>query len=85
MLDPTLDDRLRDLHTQAINSGAIRNTYAAQNIREYYAEGVQSWFNVNICREPLNGIHNHICTNASLARHNPALHRLLAEQYHRPD
>jgi hypothetical protein len=83
-IDPTLDKRLRALHAQAISSGAIFNTYAAQNIREYYAEGVQSWFNVNICRETPNGIHNHVCTNAALEIYDPALHRLLSQHYRRP-
>ena len=42
---------------------------------EYWAEGVQSWFDAN--QEPQPGIHNHVDTRAELKEYDPLLSTIL--------
>ena len=44
---PEIDDELQSLMDQAIAEGKYTNTYALESFIEYWAEGVQDWFNVN--------------------------------------
>ena len=39
---------MRAAYDAATSAGLWRNTYAAANDIEYYAEGVQSWFDANL-------------------------------------
>lgn len=55
------------------------NTYAATNTKEYWAEGVQSYFNVNRAADP--GIHNGIDTRAELQTYDPPLYNLISRVY----
>jgi len=66
---------------QAISLGLWSNTYAATNLDEYQAEGVQSWFNANIESVPSNGIHNQVDTRSELKEYDPALAQLLSMLY----
>ena len=56
--------------------GRWESTYAATDSAEYWAEGVQSWFNVN--QQPQVGIHNEVDTRAELKIYDPALHSLIS-------
>ncbi|MFO0888940.1 MAG: glycoside hydrolase family 2 TIM barrel-domain containing protein [Isosphaeraceae bacterium] len=87
--DPTFDKRLRDAFATASEAGLWKGTYAATNPHEYWAEGVQSWFDTN--REN-DSQHNHVNTRDELKKHDPALASLLREvfgdttwRYVRPD
>ena len=53
-------------------------------MKEYFAEGVQSWFNVNAQANPPNTVHNQVNTRAELKAYDPTLHALL-EQYFAAD
>jgi hypothetical protein len=57
-LDPEFRIKLTRAYTNAIASKKWQNTYAATNVDEYWAEGVQDWFDCNLCVKPSNGIHN---------------------------
>ncbi len=46
--DDTFKFRIRAAYDAATSAGLWRNTYAGQNEIEYYAEGVQSWFDANL-------------------------------------
>ena len=46
-LDPTFDDRVKSAYDNAISAGLWKTKYAGSNHHEYFAEGVQSWFNNN--------------------------------------
>ena len=88
-LDPTFDARLLAAYKAALAAGLWKNTYAATNHAEYWAEGVQSWFDNN--REN-DDIHNHVDTRAELKEYDPALAALCAEvlgdlpwRYQKPD
>ena len=77
--DSNFDSRLRASYDAAMNAGLWRNTYAAANEIEYYAEGVQSWFDANPDVSPPDGTHNDINTRAELRAYDPTLAGLVAE------
>ena len=58
-----------------------KNTYAETNIAEYFAEGVQSWFNVNAEMPHPDGKHNWVNTREELKEYDPDLYNLLAEYF----
>jgi len=55
---------------------AYKEMYAVVNVREYWAEGVQSWFDAN---NQDNFKHNHVNTREELKAYDPDLARLIAE------
>jgi hypothetical protein len=73
-IDSTFDDRLKEVYEQSVAAGRWRGTYAATNKEEFWAEGVQSWFDTN--REN-DHEHNHVNTRQELKEYDPALARLL--------
>lgn len=77
--DPTFQGRLSDAYEDAVESGRFANTYALENLQEYWAEGVQSWYNTNLEAIPSNGIHNEIDKRAELETYDPVLYDLIAE------
>jgi len=77
-LDPTFDKRLRALHKKAKEAGLWPNTYAITNPAEYWAEGVQSWFDNNRQNDAL---HCHVDTRAELKEYDPDLAKLIAEVF----
>ncbi|WP_394619077.1 hypothetical protein JNUCC0626_08255 [Lentzea sp. JNUCC 0626] len=81
-IDPNFTRELRAAYDRARSTGLWNNTYAASNTSEYWAEGVQSYFDVN--REgPRNGdgVHNDVNTRAELATYDRPLHALLERVY----
>lgn len=64
----------------AIAKGRWENVYASTNIEEYWAEGVQNWFNVNaeVDMDGGDGKHNKINTREELKRYDPGLYAILA-------
>lgn len=77
--DPTFQGRLDDAFKAALAAGKWKDTYAGTNVEEYFAEGVQSYFDTNLEAKPANGIHNDVNTRAELLAYDPALHALVAE------
>jgi len=75
-VDPTFSRRLRAAYDDARKKGLWQDTYAGSNYGEYWAEGVQSWFDNN--REN-DSIHNHVDTRAELKVYDPNLAALCAE------
>lgn len=69
-IDPTFDDRLRKAYRSAMDKGLWKGKYASQNHHEYFAEGVQSWFDNN--REDDHD-HNHVNTREELIAYDPEL------------
>jgi hypothetical protein len=80
-VDPKFAERLEAAYQSALAHGLFANTYAATNVDEYWAEGVQDWFDANLESAPANGIHNEINTRRELERYDPALAKLLAEVF----
>ena len=77
-LDPTFDDRLRKVYQQAMERGLWKGKYASTNHAEYFAEGVQSWFNNN--RQPDHD-HNHVDTRRELREYDPGLAAICKEVF----
>lgn len=77
-VDPTFDDRLKTAFETAIAKELWVNTYASGNRQEYWAEGVQSWFDDN--REN-DSLHNHVNTRLELKKYDPRLARLCEEVF----
>jgi len=77
-MDPTFNRRLNFAFLSATNTGKWKGTYAATNPGEYWAEGVQSWFDNNRQNDAL---HNHVDTRPELKEYDPALARLCAEVF----
>jgi alpha-glucosidase len=78
-VDPKFDARLRETYTRAIDKGLWKDTYAATNHSEYWAEGVQSYFDCNA--PPQRGVHNDINTREKLEKYDPDLFALIDEVF----
>jgi len=46
-IDPTFANRLQATYDSAMNAGLWQGSYSATNKKEYWAEGVQSYFGVS--------------------------------------
>jgi hypothetical protein len=77
-VDSTFDRRLRAAYDAAKRAGLWKGTYAGSNPMEYWAEGVQSWFDTN--REN-DSEHNHVNTRAELKPYDAGLAALLNEVF----
>lgn len=77
-VDKTFDDRVKKAYDAAIKAGLWKGKYAATNHHEYFAEGVQSWFDNN--RDPDHD-HNHVNTRKELVEYDPALADLCKEVF----
>ena len=81
-------DFQRDLEASyryAILHGLWALTYAASNADEYFAEGVQDWFNVNQEKNPPDGVHNFVNTRAELKSYDGNLYNLLKHYFPEDD
>jgi cyclophilin family peptidyl-prolyl cis-trans isomerase len=77
-IDPTFNERLRAAYRKATSAGLWKGTYAGTNPAEYWAEGVQDWFDNN--RES-DSQHNAVNTRAELKEYDPDLARLCLEVF----
>ena len=87
--DPPFQTRLRECYTRAMEKGLWKGLYAATNPGEYWAEGVQSWFD---CNQRPNASHNEVNTREELIAYDPDLAALIEQsfpnkawRYQRPD
>lgn len=80
-VDATFQERLEGIRTRALAAGLWKDTYAATNAAEYWAEGVQSWFDCNAAK---GGVHNGVRDRAALRRYDPELSKLLEEVFGDP-
>jgi len=77
-VDKDFDARLRKAYDAAMREGLWKNTYAATNHKEYWAEGVQDWFDCNLTNRPQ---HNEVGTREALKKYDPRLAKLLGEVF----
>lgn len=77
-VDKTFDGRVKKAYDEAMKAGLWKGKYASTNHHEYFAEGVQSWFDNN--REPDHD-HNHVNTRKELIEYDPALGALCKEVF----
>lgn len=74
---PDFSNQLISAYNSALAAGKWANTYAASNSEEYWAEGVQDWFNCNNQSIPPDGVHNHVNTREELMEYDPVLYNLI--------
>ncbi len=77
-VDKTFDGRVKKAFDNAMKAGLWKGKYASTNHHEYFAEGVQSWFDNN--REPDHD-HNHVNTRKELVEYDPWLAELCKEVF----
>lgn len=68
---------LKAAYDGAMAEGLWKETYAKTNRHEYFAEGVQSYFDCNRVMNPPNGVHNHVGNRAALKKYDRRLFTLL--------
>ncbi len=77
-VDPTFDGRVKAAYDAAMKAGLWKGKYASVNHHEYFAEGVQSWFDDN--RENDHD-HNHVNTRAELLAYDSGLAAVCREVF----
>jgi|JI6StandDraft_1071083.scaffolds.fasta_scaffold08814_5 hypothetical protein len=77
-VDATFDQRVKASYEAAMKAGLWKGKYASVNHHEYFAEGVQSWFDNN--RENDHD-HNHVNTRAELLAYDHGLAALCREVF----
>ena len=77
-LDPTFQSRLEKCFKLAIEEKIWEGTYAASNPAEYFAEGVQSWYECNRANDREHGT---IDTREEVKRYDPRLANLIIEKF----
>ena len=77
-VDQEFDGRVKAAYEAAMEKGLWKGKYAATNHHEYFAEGVQSWFDNN--REDDHD-HNHVNTRAELIAYDPGLAAVCREVF----
>ena len=81
VLSASFSQRLQQTYTNAMRLGRWQKTYAASLKEEYWAEGVQSYFDANGQSESPDGTHNHVNTRQELRDYDPELYTLLREVF----
>jgi hypothetical protein len=77
-VDPTFDRRVKTTYDAAIKAGLWKGKYAGVNHHEYFAEGVQSWFDNNRVNDH---DHNHVHLRSQLIEYDPGLAALCREVF----
>lgn len=82
-IHPEFNDELQASLDAAVAKGLWKNVYASTNIEEYWAEGVQDWFNVNaeVDNDNGDGKHNKVNTREELKRYDPGLYAILVKYF----
>ena len=79
--DKTFKMSLRKVFKEAIAKGLWKDTYSATNPDEYWAEGVQMYFDCARSAPKANGVHNEICNREGLKTYDPALFDLVDKTF----
>ena len=77
-VDPTFDARVKAAYDAAMKVGLWKGKYAGVNHHEYFAEGVQSWFDNNRFNDH---DHNHVHLRSQLIEYDPGLAMLCREVF----
>jgi len=81
-VDASLDRSIEDAYIRAIAADLWRNTVAEVNSDQYWAEGVQSFFDANNEEtDEKDQVHNQIDTRSELRAYDPFLYQLLVRVF----
>jgi alpha-glucosidase len=81
-IDPSFQRRLDRLYRDARDKGLWERTYAITNASEYWAEGVQDYWDCNRQSrrgQTPDGVHNHVNTKEELKAYDPNLFAFIDE------
>jgi alpha-glucosidase len=78
-LDVGFDDRLKKLHEEAAAKGRWRGTPAARDRSEYWAAGVEAYFDAAGSGLPPAGADRPVATREALKAYDPELYALVDE------
>lgn len=81
VVDTTFLSTLKGIYNRAKNKQLWKNTYAMASFQEYFAEGVQCWFNVCKKSIPGDGVYNEIGRRSELKFYDPELYNLLSKYF----
>ncbi len=79
-LDAGFQAKLEQTYQSALKKELWKGTYAATNAEEYWAEGVQSYFD---CNQQPNHDNNGVDTREKLEKYDPDLYALIATEFRR--
>jgi alpha-glucosidase len=79
--DPQFRTDLRNAFRHARAQGLWDHTYSATNSAEYWAEGVQMYFDCARWAIPPNGVHNEVCNREALEAYDPPLFALVNREF----
>ena len=85
VVDTTFLSTLQRVYTRAKNKQLWKNTYAMASFQEYFAEGVQCWFNVCKKSVPGDGVFNEVSRRSELKFYDPELYNLLSKYFYKDD
>jgi alpha-glucosidase len=81
-VDPGLDRSIEDAYIRAIAADLWQNTVAEVNSDQYWAEGVQSFFDANNEeKDEKDQVHNQVDTREELRAYDPFLYALLVDVF----
>lgn len=80
-LEHGFGDRLQLAFDAAKASGILSGSYRGENPDEYWAEGVQDWYNTNAQSSPPDGVHNVVNTRQELEAFDPRLTALIGDVF----
>ena len=80
-LDQGFGDRLQVAFDDAKSKGRLANSYRGESPEEYWAEGVQDWYNTNAQANPPDGVHNSVNTRKELEIADQGLYALIGEVF----
>ena len=79
-IEKNFDSKLQQLYEKAVTKGLWKDTYAGSNHSEYWAEGVQSFFDANKIILPEE---RQVNTREELIAYDPELANLVSEVFHK--
>ena len=80
-MDTAFNRYLEQIYQHAKSIGILDSTYRITDKEEYFAEGVQDWFNVNAEMPRPDGKHNWCNTREELREYDSDLYDLIARYF----
>lgn len=80
-VEPDFQEKLQGLLDKAMAEGKYQNVYANTNHTEYWAEGVQNWFNCNAEMPEADGKHFWVNTREDMKAYDPDLYELISKYF----
>lgn len=80
-VDPHFVADIKDAYEKAMAEGLWENTYSKTNRFEYFAEGVQMYFDCARVATPANGVHNWVGNRAALKKYDPRLYAVVDREF----